>query len=814
MKKETNIFPITNLNDLSANYRLFKIIGLKSSGDDYDINVQYITKKLSFALKHPVIVIHREETPYLVVKDDTEILEAIPQDGFEAKQGEYVYFQNTGKSHYIDFESQEQSEKQIILRFLQFDLAGEIRKDNRLWQPSTGSAYFSKEDQNKNNKGDVIVYNGFIARIVELPKGGYGIGVDITKKYVARKPLGIQISNHDFRALKRKKKRLIYRYGKTWFEIKPDELSSLGISKYRFKRGDKSVTLLEDIRQIYNGSMPPRIAKLPDSASVLVYRNRNSDMQAKGAVAAMCYITYDTEDFKIRKLHRQSIIPPFYRRRNSRIVVKKFLSKLKFGNTQVQISTTPMTLKLDVFKTPDLQFNKGVILGCENSEQSNLEISKEKFGAQRKKLLLDPNVGFLTNSPFSRQFILVPETIYNSFANEKYFLKDLSKMVDRMHPTDMGWKPKVIPYDDRNKTNSLDIGFEILTRLGKEVNLTSRSYAVVILPSHLERDKKTHDETAALVVSEALNDFNVMVGIMHTKTLETCFAHREVDGQVQFFIKEGDNKKFKKLYDRYLFGVALNQVLLNNERWPFILSDPLHSDLVVGIDVKEHIAGFTFVDKHSNNILSAWDKSRNKEKLTADQVSRILINNIQTFAENGSCLIKHITFHRDGRIFKTEIEGIKRATEHLVQQNLLPIGVSVNVVEIPKSSKVPFRLYDVSGEFNVWKTWKDNRLVLNPTVGTYVRMNNTEAYVCTTGREFNKSGTSKPLYIRYKEGEMPLENILEDIYKLSCLTYTKPDDCSRNPITISMTDRRINLLGSPYNTQKVELMKSTNTYLQ
>lgn len=807
MDKETNVFPITNLKDLSANYRLLEVIGLRSTGDDYDSNIQFITKKLSFSLRHPVIVIHRDNVPYLVVKDNQEILEAIPNEGFEAKKGEYVYFQDTGESQYIDFESQDPSEKQIILRFLQFDISGEIRKDNRLWQPRTGDAFFSKNTYNGNNR-DVDIFDGFLARVVELPSGGYGISVDITKKYVSRKPLKAQLSKNEFNHIKRNKKRLIYRYGKTWFEIKPDELSPLGISRYRFKRGDTSLTLLEDIRQVYNGSMPPGIAKLADSASVLIYRNKNADMQPKGAVAAMCYITYDTEDYEVRGLHRKSIIAPFYRRRKSRIVAKKFLSNLKFGNTEIKLSSNPLKFDLNTFKMPNLRFNNEVILGCENSEKSNITVSKERFGSERKKLLLSSEVGFFTNSPFMRQYILIPETIYNSFANEKYFLKDLSNMVDRMHPTDAGWKPEIIPYDDRNKTNSLDIGFEILSKLRQKISMINRAYAVVILPSHLERDKKMHDETAALVVSESLSDFNVMTSIMHTKTLNACFGHREVNGEVEYFIKSGERGRFQKLYERYLFGVAINQVLLNNERWPFILADPLHADLIVGIDVKEHIAGFTFIDKYSQNILPTWDKSQSKEKLTEDQVSRMLVNHIQVFAENSDDPLRNIAIHRDGRVFKSEIQGVKKAIDHLILSKVLPEDVSINIVEIPKSSKVPFRIYEVVNQFDIWEASRDNGEVLNPSVGTYLVMNEEEAYVCTTGREFNKKGTSKPLYVKFKEGGMSFGNILEDIYKLSCLTYTKPDDCSRNPITISMTDRRINLLGSTYNTQKIGLMKS------
>jgi hypothetical protein len=45
----------------------------------------------------------------------------------------------------------------------------------------------------------------------------------------------------------------------------------------------------------------------------------------------------------------------------------------------------------------------------------------------------------------------------------------------------------------------------------------------------------------------------------------------------------------------YLRNVALNKILLTNERWPFVLSSNLETDLTIGIDVKHNTVGFTLV---------------------------------------------------------------------------------------------------------------------------------------------------------------------------------------------------------------------------
>ena len=75
---ETNIFSIDNLKELSSDYFLFEIVGLTASSeegnDDFDINVQYIKKSLSYKLKHPVTIITRDKKPVLVIRAEEEIV--------------------------------------------------------------------------------------------------------------------------------------------------------------------------------------------------------------------------------------------------------------------------------------------------------------------------------------------------------------------------------------------------------------------------------------------------------------------------------------------------------------------------------------------------------------------------------------------------------------------------------------------------------------------------------------------------------------------------------------------------------------------
>lgn len=169
--------------------------------------------------------------------------------------------------------------------------------------------------------------------------------------------------------------------------------------------------------------------------------------------------------------------------------------------------------------------------------------------------------------------------------------------------------------------------------------------------------------------------------------------------------------------------------------------------------------------------------------------------------------MQKIVIHRDGRLFSVERNGIFKAIQLLIDKGVLPSDVSLNIVEIPKHSILQLRLFEILWEYEVLKTENDNGAVLNPEIGSWVKINNREAFLCTTGREFRHSGSSNPLYIKYSFGEMSIENILEDIYFLSCLAYTKPDDCSRYPLTIKITDRRINILGSDFDMEALDVLK-------
>jgi argonaute-like protein implicated in RNA metabolism and viral defense len=108
------------------------------------------------------------------------------------------------------------------------------------------------------------------------------------------------------------------------------------------------------------------------------------------------------------------------------------------------------------------------------------------------------------------------------------------------------------------------------------------------------------------------------------------------------------------------------------------------------------------------------------------------------------------------------------------------------------------RLFDVNDQNG--RPW-----VENPQIGTYCIINDTDGYLCATGRAFPKSGTVRPLHVRRLEGSLTLEQCLEDVFYLTCLAWTRPDDATRYPITVKLNDRFLGEEASEYDIDALDI---------
>ncbi|MDP9316376.1 MAG: hypothetical protein M3R24_36910 [Chloroflexota bacterium] len=166
----------------------------------------------------------------------------------------------------------------------------------------------------------------------------------------------------------------------------------------------------------------------------------------------------------------------------------------------------------------------------------------------------------------------------------------------------------------------------------------------------------------------------------------------------------------------------------------------------------------------------------------ADQMRDYLIEVVAKEASLQSDLIKTIVIHRDGRSFQSELSGAEQSVEHLRADGIIHPSATLTILDIPKSAPVRLRLFDVTID-------DDHELVANPQVGCYYIIDEASAYLCSTGRAFKHDGTTQPLAVRRVHGMLGIRECLEDLYALTTLAWSKPDDCSRYPITLKLCDR-------------------------
>lgn len=756
---ETNLYPITNLAALTSNYRLYRINGLTRDSDEYEANKQAIIRKLRFGFRKPAGIITIDGEPHLALRDDArEPPAAMPLIR------EVAHFEKLADTFTLDFEHPAPETASLRTEFLQFAIQGALFKTARLWQPQAGDAFFERQG---TDLGGIIMYRGFGVRVIALPDGNLGLCVDVQHKYVAKNPLPATMDRNTFRRYKHS--RVVYHYGSQWYEIKLHDITGLSVSQQMIPDNGRLVSLQQYIMDHALKPLAREVTSLPHNSAALVYMTGRSEPMH--AAAALCYPVFDTSDARIRRMHQQTILAPHVRRRLIREFVNNHLATILLDDKTVTVSDAPLTIKRQVFLPPDLAFGNQTVLSVRGTTGATY-VSIEQLGNQQRDALFDRNIGTHATKPLEKQYLILPTSVINTHGPA--FLEDLKRTVDSLYPQELPYDPELIPYDDLGPKTYGEQGRAILAAIDE--HNPSPGFGIVMLHETVDRRNHEHDQLAAMVMRK-LRDQDLYVSVIHTTVTTQCYY--QPAGQAEY---EPARDKQGKL-NGYLRNVAVNKVLLTNERWPFVLDTPLHADLTIAIDVLLNTACFTIMGKIGPSIRSITKTSTQKERLSKKQVRQVLYEAIRD--EAATTGLQNIVIQRDGRLFSTEKAGIKDAIANLKADGLLPDACGVTLVEIPESGAASVRL------FNVQRPIGGQERTNNPPIGSYFLLGEHDAYLCSTGQEYRHPGTTRPLHVRYVQGTMSFEHVLEDIYALTNLTWTRPEDCAREPITIKLGDIRL-----------------------
>jgi hypothetical protein len=219
-------------------------------------------------------------------------------------------------------------------------------------------------------------------------------------------------------------------------------------------------------------------------------------------------------------------------------------------------------------------------------------------------------------------------------------------------------------------------------------------------------------------------------------------------------------------------------MMVVNRKWGWALAKPLHYGLYIGIDVLHGLAGMTFVCDNGQQIYFQDFKCRHQERLTESQLRSSLVSMLEQIVPRLAEPPRSIVVHRDGRMFASEIRGLKAAIGILIDHQVLAPQVVVGAVEIHKRTTDHLRLAEGT----------DLAHLQNPQVGSKHTLTTREGIVSTTGRPFTFPGTANPLAAVIVCGQLDIDWVLEDIFALSQLAFTAPDKCVRLPISLKLAD--------------------------
>lgn len=769
---ETNLYALTNLQALTSQYRLYRVIGLSRESDEYEANKHAIVKKLRFGFRKPAGIITINSEPHLALRDDApEPPSAMPL------VREVAHFEKLQQTFTLDFEHPTAETVGLRAEFMQFAIQGALFKSGHLWQPQAGDAFF---DRQGTDLGGIIMYRGYRVRVIDLTDGKLGLCVDVQHKYIAKNPLPATLDRNAFRRYKHT--RAVYHYGNQWYEIKLHDITGLSVDKQMIPDNGKLVSLLQYLMDHAPKPMPRELTNLsPHSAAVVYMTGRGEPMHA---ASALCYSVCDTSDSRVRRAHQQTILLPHVRRQLIRAFVTKHLANIQLDGKTLTVSSEPLSIKRQVFLPPDLAFGNGTVLSVRGTTGATY-VSIQQLGEQRRDALFDPKIGPHATKPLERQYLILPESVINTHGPA--FIDDLTRTVNALYPQEVSYDPKLIPYNDLGPKTYGEQGRAILAAI--DDNNPSPGFGIAMIHETVDRRNREHDQLAAMIMRK-LRDRGIFVSVIHTTM--TTQAYHQLPGQTEY---EPVPEKQGRL-NGYLRNVALTKVLLTNERWPFVLATPLHADLTIAIDVLLHTACFTIMGKTGPSVRSLMKSSTQKERLSRAQVRQVIQEAISD--EAASATINNIVIQRDGRLFATERAGIKDAVAALKDKGILPTSCSVAFIAIPESGAASVRL------FNVHTPAGGSERTSNPPIGAYFILSPTDAYLCSTGQEYRHPGTTRPLHVRYIEGAMPFEQVLEDVYVLTNLTWTRPEDCTREPITIKLGDIRLREHAGKFNPDAVD----------
>jgi hypothetical protein len=762
MRQWTNQFAITNQDELAVEYRLLRVQGLPP-GESYDKNLQRLVKQVAYEMRQPVAPVRQGDDHCLAIPAH------VPLPPLQQRLTPHVAtLQPASTIQPLAFNHLDAATLPIAVAFLHFAFGGLLWRDRRLWE--YGRKAFSKRPLNGHDQRATIdVYPGFGWNVVPHDDGRLFLAVDTTVRYIDRHWLTTTVANGAGDPQAYRWRHCVYHYGHQWYVIQIRSIAGLSIAEQYFAPGSSEdvVSVFDYTKAAWAAHPVPWIHDLDPTSPAIVYRNPGKDQDRYGALA-LCKLTRSTAEAEAAGLHRRAILDPAERVARVSDVVARYFQGARLAGQPVHVTPELLEVEPRAFAVPALRFGHDRVLAVATGDQATASLPAlpvtdrtplQQLGQRRLQLVRDRQAGPLDMSPFDAQYLLVPQSVPRAIVEdfEQRFVRAMRELSGQPH-----YAPRRILYDDRGATSLLKQVRAIRSAIAEQG--LSRGYGLLMLPPRADHDLHNFIKTELWP--------NLQLQCLLASKLQGFYERKPTEPDAYQVSRDREGK-----FASYLRNCALGMLAVNR-KWLWALATPLHYDMYVGIDVLNRMAGLTFVYNGGEQIYFQNYHSRQPERLTMPQLRDMLVTNLREHLSALAVRPRSLIVHRDGRTFPSELAGIRRAVQDLQQAGLLPLDLTLGVVDIRKSSANLLRL--VEGDHP--------EAIANPTLGSYYLLGAREGIVCTTGRPFHFPGTAQPLAAVIAEGPLNLTWVLEDIFALAQLGFTAPDRCVRLPITIKLAD--------------------------
>lgn len=742
------------MHNLDAGYRTITFTGLLAEDDDYEKKVRLLANLLSSKLGLPVEPFREGNGRRLAVAGSCDKLRELKLPDQVSLNPEIALLELDSGLHPLRFESGNGLATRLASRAVLWAIEKALASSSSAWWRYGGRFVSRSPDEEASNQ-DILVHPAFYFGILPGRGGALELDVDPSVCYVERHSL-FQKYGTDI-PTRIKGRRYLHCYGNDWYKV-----DALGVAG----SANKEMMVDPDTQQpisIYDRAIKKwgqngftTIERLTPDALTIAYKTVG--LESRRALSDVLYglpgIEGDEEEGEIIP-HEESILAAGIRGQRTEEIISIISSQLKLFGRRMRPSNKLRALPLDAvstFTTPVHRF----------AGDQEVRISLENAGPERLDALR--GLGPALDSPFhDQQLIALPESLPEDVRSD--FKRRFSVQVHDLYG--QSYEPETVTYDD-TKSRVLREQARAVEKKLQPYN----GYALLVLPSARDRRQQTklHDYLKRRLWR------TVQTQCASAGRILSFYQEIQKRGESKWVVSQGKEGKYRS----YLQLLALGYLMVNR-KWLWKLSEgTMKHDVHVGIDVYKGIAVFTFIYGDADLITFHVSKATRPEKLSADHVKEVLIENLGADLAQLRLRPKSIVIHRDGLIFDTEIRGVERAIAYLQnpQMDVLPTDLRIGIVEIHKNSSTRPRVYRrLKNQF------------ANPRMGTCVQLGRHEAIVLTTGEPMLRRGTAHPLYMEVVSGDVDVMQVAHDIYALSHLAYTAPGSCLRLPFTIALADQ-------------------------